>query len=260
MERMPEMKKSLVSFAAALAALLVIGASAHAQPIPWSYISTGTPSLSADAGGPSIITITGVPSGSGNGNSGIIIYNMTLSTIASPSSPDTFTGAPLSLSLSLTDQLATTATSGKINASGTVNFVGNFTANNVTSTSLFPVTNLLAPGGPIIGGVQWTTTAANQPAGTTWLSTSSASVNLGSDSTGWSTYTVTLGAFAAPGPTATTNNPGSIQALVTVMPYIPTGSGDGPPTGTPEPTSLVLAGLGLPLVVLVRRRMKKDQA
>ena len=38
-------------------------------------------------------------------------------------------------------------------------------------------------------------------------------------------------------------------------------AGDGEVPGqTPEPASLVLAGLGLPMIVLIRRRLKKAQA
>jgi hypothetical protein len=244
--------------AAALGVLLLTGTNVWADPVPWSYIASPQPAIAADGGGPSLINIA-ANNGSGSGNSGIIIYNMTLK--GSTTSTDTFTGVPFSLSLSLTDLLATSPlASGAVNASGTVNFTGKFSATNVTSTSLFPVTNLSATGGPIIGGVQWTTTGANAAPGSTFLSPSSAYVKLGSDGSGWSYYTVTLGSFAAPGPNATTNNPGSIQALVTLDGSPPQGFGDTPPSATPEPASLVLAGLGLPFFVLLRRRMKKAQA
>ena len=49
------------------------------------------------------------------------------------------------------------------------------------------------------------------------------------------------------------------QAKV-VMAMRPGGTGDPPPNTTPEPASFVLAAFGLPLFVLVRRRMKKAQA
>ena len=38
----------------------------------------------------------------------------------------------------------------------------------------------------------------------------------------------------------------------------PGGSGETPPSETPEPASAILAGLGLPLFFVLRRRMKKD--
>ena len=53
-----------------------------------------------------------------------------------------------------------------------------------------------------------------------------------------------------------------LNAIVTLTPGdAPIGSGETPPdpipSDTPEPASLLLAGIGLPLVVLLRRRLKK---
>jgi hypothetical protein len=69
------------------------------------------------------------------------------------------------------------------------------------------------------------------------------------------TYTVTIdpSLVSAPAPGAT--SPASVDAKVTVA---DAGPVDPPPAQTPEPTSLVLAGLGLPLLVAARawRRAK----
>jgi hypothetical protein len=239
---MPEMKKSLVSFAASLAALLVVGASVYADSIPWGYSATSPPSISASTSPLSSITFSG-SSGVASGSSGIIIYTLTSSSAATSGAPDSFTNVPFNLAISLTDVASTGSSSPSAVPSGVVNFAGLFNATNVTSKSLLP------------GTTTWTQVPGN-------TSPTSTSITLGAPDTGWNTYTVTLSSITPPGQPG--GAPGSIEAIVTVAPGSgpgsPGGSGSPPPTGTPEPASLVLAGLGLPLVVLLRRRMKKDQA
>ena len=248
------MKKSLVSLGAALATLLLASTGVRADGIPWSYIATPPPDIGA-ASPFSKISFAG-SFGSASGNTGIIIYNLTLASTAPASAPDSFTSVPFNLSIALTDQLATTGkATGTVNASGAVNFSGLFSATNVTATSLLPTT---LPGGPT-GGVLWNSDPKNAASGSTPISANSASVILGSDGTGWSKYTVTLSSFTAPGPTAATPNPGSIQAIVAITPASSPGGSGEDPSAAPEPASLVLAGLGLPIVVLLRRRLKKDQ-
>jgi hypothetical protein len=228
MERKPEMKKSLVSFAAALA-FLMVGTSVRADSIPWGYSATST-SITASTSSQSSINFT---SGSGvaSGNSGIIIYNVTTTSTATDSAPDSFTNVPFSLAVTLTDIKATGSSSASAVTTGAVNFSGLFNATNVTSKSLLPGVN-------------------------TWTSPISGNLVLGADDTGWNNYNIQIVSFTPPGQPG--GAPGSIEAVVTITPANgPGGSGETPPSGTPEPASLVLAGLGLPLIVLVRRRLKK---
>jgi hypothetical protein len=234
------MKRMLISFAA-LATLLLAGTSVHADSIPWGYSATSPPAIMATTSPQSQINFTG-SSGVASGNSGIIIYNLTTSSGATDSAPDSFVNVPFNLAVSLTDIKATSSSSSGANATGVVNFAGLFNATNVTTKSLLPGINT------------WTQVPGN-------TSSISASVVLGADDTGWSTYTVTLTSFTSPGQPG--GAPGSIQATVEITPADgpPGGSGEtGPPDSTPEPTSLVLAGLGLPVVVLLRRRFKNAKA
>src|SRR5882724_6296088 len=88
-ERMPKMRKTLVSLCAATA-LLFTGTAVQAQSIPWGYSATDYVTYS----GPiktSSITFQG-RSGAPNGDSGIIIYNLTTQ-YNGDGTPDAFTGA-----------------------------------------------------------------------------------------------------------------------------------------------------------------------
>ena len=126
-----------------------------------------------------------------------------------------------------------------------------FNASNVTTKSLLP-------------GM----TVVHQVSGNT--SATSASLVLGASDTGWNTYTVQIGSFTPPGQPG--GAPGSIEAIVTVTPGgspggsggtggggSTSGSGDGgsSPSAAPEPASLVLAALGLPLFVLYAAASKR---
>jgi hypothetical protein len=230
MERMPEMKKSLLSFAAAFA-FLMVGTSVRADSIPWGYSATSTSIVNNNNNnGTSTINFAG-GSGVASGNSGIIIYNVTTTSTATDSNPDSFSNVPFNLAVTLTDIKATGSSSSNAVTAGTFNFSGLFNATNVTSKSLLPGVN-------------------------TWTSPTSANLILGADDTGWSNYNIQVVSFTPPGQPG--GAPGSIEAVVTITPAQgPGGSGGGPPPSAPEPTTLVLAGLGLPLMVLVRRRLKK---
>jgi len=235
---MPEMKNSLVMFAAALSALLVVGASVHADSIPWGYSASTPPPIAASTSPLSSITFSGA-SGIASGSSGIIVYSVTASSAATDASPDSFNNVPVNFAITLTDIRSTGSASPGATPTGVVNFAALFNASNVTSKSLLPgmSTLTLVPGN---------------------ISPSQASITLGASDTGWNTYNVQLASFTAPGQPG--GAPGSIEAIVTVTP----GDGPPPPSGpppsaAPEPASFVLATLGLPLVVLLRRRMKQDQ-
>jgi hypothetical protein len=242
---MLEMKKMLVRFGAAALAALLLSATAHAQPIPWGYGAVSQPDIAATSSPLSSIQLIG-SSGNPSGNSGIIIYSLKTSSLNDGVSqaPDFFNNAPFGLTVNLTDIKATGANPSFSNTKVTdvVNFSGLFNATNVTNKSLLP------------GMTTWSQLPGN-------ASPTEASVVLGSDdpAVGWRKYTVDITSFTSPGQPGGAD--GAIQAVVTITPASgPTGSGEtggGNPSATPEPASLILAGLGLPLVVLMRRRMKK---
>jgi hypothetical protein len=234
MERKPEMRKSLYSLTAAVAMLFVAGTCVRADSIPWGYSAADTTIFNDN--NPiksSSIKFTG-GSGVASGNSGIIIYNLTSASTAGENAPDSFSSVPFNLAVTLSDIKGSGSKSNSAKSTDVVNFSGLFSASGVTTKSLFPGTN-------------------------TWNSTNSTSVTLGADDVGWRKYTVTLSSITPPGEPG--GNPGSIQAIVEITPTDGNstgGNGETPPPA-PEPASLVLAGLGLPLILLVRRRLKKAQ-
>lgn len=230
------MKRTLVMLGAALATLILAGTSARADNIPWGYSASDTTVYNNN--NPiktSSVKFTG-SAGVASGDSGIIIYNLSASSTADSTAPDSFSNVPFNLAVTFTDVKATSSSDGTAKTNAAVNFGGLFNATNATTKSLLP---------GLVG----------------WSSPTKAEVVLGADDVGWRKYTVDISSFTAPGQPG--GAPGSIQAIVSVVPTDrPDGSGEGgptdpPPSATPEPASLVLAGLGLPLVVLIRRRLKK---
>src|SRR6516165_4051594 len=101
MERKPKMKRMLFSLAG-VAALWFAGAPVQADTIPWGYSATSPANITASTSPLSQIQVTG-SSGVANGNSGIIIYNLTTSSGATDAAPDAFNNVPFNLSVSLTD-------------------------------------------------------------------------------------------------------------------------------------------------------------
>jgi hypothetical protein len=230
-ERMPKMRKTMVSLCAA-AALLFTGTAVRADP-SWSYAATSVPSISASTFNTPIntssITFTG---GSGNvtGSSSIVIYNMATVSSESQSTPDSFASVPFTLGVNLQD----TASLGNPAGSGSVSFQGKYSATGVSSSSSNN------------GSITWT-----QPAGVSLAPgalATAANLTLGAN-----TYSVSIVSVTPPGAPGL---PGSIEALVTVNGPAG-GTGGQPPPTAPEPTSLVLAGLALPALFMARRRLKK---
>jgi hypothetical protein len=201
---------------------------ARGDSIPWGYsAANGDIYNSNNASQSSSIHFAGA-SGVATGNSGIILYNMTATSTASAASPDSFASVPFHLSFSLVDIQATGSTSSNAKSTDMVNLSGFFSASNVTRQSLFP------------GAGPWSSPPLFQ-------------VVLGGDDVGWRTYSVELASFTSPGQPG--GSPGAIQALVTITPAdAPTGSGESAPTAAPEPSSLLLAGLGGVQVLAIWRR------
>jgi hypothetical protein len=215
----------------------------NADSIPWGYSAGNTEIFNNNnALKTSSIKFSGA-SGVATGDSGIIIYNMTTASSTSSSSPDSFSNVPFDLAFTVLDVKATGSTSASSKASEVVHFSGLFNASHVALQSLLPGAN-------------------------PWGAPVTAQVTLGGDDVGWRNYSVLLASFTSPGQPG--GAPGSIQAVVTVTPAdIPRGNGDIPapppppetaPSATPEPGTLVLAGISaLPFVVWLRRRTRHDE-
>jgi len=221
------MRKLWVSLCAATA-LMLTGSAVRADNIPWGYSASDTTIYNSPVQ-TSSIAFTGASSVA-TGNSGIIIYNVTTSSGAELSSPDSFSNVPFNLSVTLTDINATSSASLTAIKSGAVNFAGLFNATQVSKASMLP------------GNNSWTTPVVGD-------------VVLGSDDTGWRKYEVTIASFTPPGQPG--GAPGSILAVVNITPSDGPGGSGNPPPDAPEPTSLLLAGLALPALLLARRRRNK---
>jgi hypothetical protein len=209
------MSHSPVALGGTACFLLLLGsATGRAELIQWSYNWSRSPvNVVADSPGTGYIALTDEGMKSAAGNSYLVATNLQAHSTAPVSDPDVFTNKKYTLTLFLQDQ-----SSGK---SGTVSFTGEFNGNltaqssNITNTFVGPTTQTLTLG-------------QNQ-------------------------YTVTIGPYAAPGPTGAVNF-GSIaaRAEVTVTPVI---------TGIfqlPEPSSSVLAFLGIWGLLLMRRRVRME--
>lgn len=259
------MRSKLIKFgAAALAALLITSTGARADFVEtkWSYNAStitrpnpddpgGAPleGIGANAGPNPLLTssvsFTG-SSGSATNDSGIIVYTLKSFSQAARNKAEAFNDVPFQLAIKVTDSKANGLTpdqlpkAGTVKASDFVYFNGTFNANNVSKESFVAgdITYDMAP----------------------------QKLTLGSTQTGWNEYTIKISSFTPPG--APGGSDGSIYASVTVTPGTPDDSGEGPPDGegppnpnaAPEPASLVLAGLGLPVALIARRRRQKAAA
>jgi hypothetical protein len=216
----------------ALSTLLLVlsGTAARADQISWSnnWVSSPT-AISADVGpsgspGTGTVFLLDPQPGTGTGSMHVNGTQFGVNTSALPTAPDHFTNKAFSLNLTLTD-----AASG---AKGVLTFAGLLNATMST------------------GGVNVSTSF---PDGT------AKSVTLGGN-----TFNATLDSFTQP----TLTTPGGFGAQVTVAAGTPPPPPPPPPpapppppppspppsTNTPEPSTCVLAGLGVSLAGLASRR------
>ncbi|SRR5579884_4128764 len=204
-----------------LAWLFLASSAARADLIGWSYDWARSPiSVSADGGGTGTINLATNPGGQIVGDSNIVAVNLTTASSAAGDAVDTFTNKAYTLTLTLTD--------GPTQTTAQATFAGHFDG---------------------------TLSATNASIRNTFDGDTTKTLRIGNDF-----YTITIGPYTPPGaPTASLT--GSISAFVSVQP----GPIPGPPIPipaeqAPEPSTLVLAALTLPLLGLARRRGRRSAA
>jgi hypothetical protein len=189
-------------FAAVLATAAFAVSPARADFVPWTYNFTpNQTSFGADVPGTGGLTLTNEPLNHAQGTSDVVITNIRTFSSAPRTNPDHFSHAAYSFSLVLKDDA-----SGQ---SATVKFGGFFSGSVSINSS-----NIL----------------------NTFVGPTLETVKLGGH-----TYTVSIGAYAPPGP-PTASNAGSINAHVSVDEFTAGGGGGH---NAPEPSTLLLAGTGL---------------
>jgi hypothetical protein len=204
------MRYSPVALGGLAALILLLGATnARAELIQWTYNWSRSPAqVHADSPGTGYISLTDEGNKSAAGNSNLVATNLQAHSTATSTNPDVFTNKAYTLTLSLKDQ--DSGQSGTLSFSGEFN--GTLTANSSNITNTFT------------GATTQTLTLGNH------------------------LYTVTIGPYAAPGPTGAVNS-GSIaaRAEVTVSTIFQ----------TPEPTSCVLALVGSVCATFLRPRRRR---
>jgi hypothetical protein len=234
------MRKTLVSLGT-VAALLLTGSAVRADVINFGYSAgmnvnpvdgSNTIYNSNNAIKTSSVTFmpaNGAATYDGSVPTQFIVYNMKTSSTAAagPGTYDSFSSVPFNLSVTVTD-LASSAQQSFV-------FAGTYNADHVSATSSHVDTTSqgISWGGPL---------AITQTVGA-------------------NSYTMSVVSWTAPG---APGSPGSILAEITAQPAKgpppPPGTGGPPPGTAPEPTSLVLAGLALPALLVARRRRSQVQA
>jgi len=221
------MRKLLATLYTAAAITLAVSP-AHAE-VNWSYIGDTEVKITS---GNSTVTFLGTVGGAAN-NTGVVIFNITSSsTTPNNVAPDHFDATPFKLTVSIIDELARTTKTG--NAIDTIDFFGTFTA-YITKGSL---TNW---------SVSWDVDEGN--------------VVLGNETVGTRKYNVKIDGFLPPSPNSPeVNGRGTVHANVIITPVDGGGGPPPEPSETPEPTSLMLAGLGLSSLGVAYRRRKQKAA
>jgi hypothetical protein len=240
------MKRFFACFASALAWLAIAGSPAKAEPTPapnaqWTYNFTpqvpNNQVLADPAGGqPGGVTLSNEPTKNATGNSVVVMSNLHTFSAAPPSAPDTFgpTTGFWQTTLILTDSAS--------GASATMNFSGKFTGK--------------FSGGTVVGGVLQ---GGNANIGNI-MDPQTQSIQLGNF-----VYTVSLlipdpitgqlvSGYTPPGPPGATNG-GSIAAYVTVN-----QADGGHVASVPEPSTMLLAGLGLSFGSLAAWRKRRQRS
>jgi hypothetical protein len=229
------MKRFFVCFASALTLLALAGAPANAEPTPapnaqWTYNFTpqvpNNQVLADPTGGqPGGVTLSNEPTKNATGSSVVVMTNLHVFSAAPPTAPDVFSSQT---GFWKTQLILTDSASG---ASATANFSGKFTGN--------------FSGGTVVGG---TLQGGSANIGNIF-DPQTVSFKLGNFN-----YTVSLlipdpitgnlvPGYTPPGPPGASNG-GAISAYVTVTTGDSTGGGPGI-SSVPEPSTMLLAGLGL---------------
>jgi hypothetical protein len=188
-------------------ALFCLGASeARADHIDWLYSWSRSPDkVYADGSTTSYVALTSENTVPAGGNTDVVAANLSVFSDAPDTAPATFTYKPYTLTLTLTD--------GDSSAVGSLVFTGNFNGQVTSDTSNVSIT--------FTGQI-------------------TQSLTLGEH-----LYTVTMDAYAPPGPPGSTNV-GSIGAHATVAVQT-----------LPEPSSIFLAAMALPAGAFWRRRRRR---
>lgn len=212
------------------ATLLLTSTTVHAAPISWSYETYGEVEFNTNNPFRTSSVFFKGSSSNESGNVNLTIYTLTAHSTADPTTPDSFMNVPVFPTMTLTDSLSAGSKALGGVSSEVLRFSGNFFASNFSKAGVVP------------GGVIWTYSTERV-------------VMLGSDDTGWRRYTVDITEFVLPTQSLATSDfgvqgqpggeGGRINASVRVEP--------APSPGAPEPTGLLLACLGLPALLWVRR-------
>jgi hypothetical protein len=212
-----------VAIVSAAGLLCLASTPAWAQMTPdvnWTYNFTPSqPAVYSDSGSGSV-TFTNEPTKGATNSSDVVVTNLRVNSVAPASSPDTLTtSGAWSATLQLTDTSALTGTASSNSTTMTFSgkLGGTFSANNANVSNTFTGTT----------NYSWT------------------------DPNNGDTYKVNLVGYTPPGP-PTASNAGSIAAFVSVTPGSGTISGT-----TPEPSTLVLACLGLGFAGLTTWRKRR---
>jgi hypothetical protein len=212
------MKRWLGRLGAAAFALLVLGSGRATADPSYSYSWDQSPTtIAADGTGTGSISLSVGKLTTGVGNSTIVAANLSAVTSTVAPAVDTFTNKAYSLTLTLTD--AASSQVGTFVFHGLLNGTINTTSSNLTNA---------------------------------WTGASTLTEKLGNFN-----YTVSLGNFVPP-PIVNGALQGAISAQLTASPASSGGGGNPPPPQqAPEPTSLLLAGLGVGPALLAGLRRRR---